>query len=118
MAANPVRPAELRIEAEKKASETIVRATGRITSATSATLETSLRDVVSSNNRVVLDLTGVDHIDRAGLGSLVSVYMHARSANCDLEIANPKQRVRDLFGRSRLPAVFSGHHEMLGMTPD
>ena len=40
MAANPVRPAELRIEAEKKASETIVRATGRITSATSATLET------------------------------------------------------------------------------
>jgi anti-anti-sigma factor len=119
MAANPVsRPAELRLEPEKGASETIVRATGRISSATSATLEGALRDLVSTNKRVVLDLTGVEYIDSAGLGALVSIYMHARRANCDLEIANPKQRIRDLFSRSRLASVFEGHEDLLGMTPD
>ena len=112
MAANPVIPAaELRLEPQKKESETTVRATGRITSATSATLENTLRDLVSDNKRVVLDLTNVDYIDSSGLGALVSVYMHARRANCDLEIANPKQRVKDLFSRSGLGSVFKGHGE-------
>src|SRR5207302_3579367 len=50
--------------------------------------------------------------------ALVSVYMHARRANCDLEIANPKQRILDLFSRSRLASVFEGHEELLGITPD
>jgi anti-sigma B factor antagonist len=111
MAANPVRPAELKLESEKRDSETTVRATGRITSTTSATLENTLRDLVSSNKRVVLDLTRVDYIDSSGLGALVAVYMHATRSNCNLEIANPAPRVRDLFGRSGLSSVFKGHGE-------
>ena len=99
-------------------ARSIVRATGRITASTASILEAPLRKLVSANKRVVLDLTGVEFIDSAGLGALVSVYMHARGNNCELEIANPKQRLRDLFNRSRLSAVFSGHEDMLGMTPD
>jgi len=126
MAANPVVPAaELRLEPEKKESETTVRARGRITSVTSATLENTLRDLVSANKRVVLDLTNVDYIDSSGLGALVSVYMHARRMNCDLEISNPKQRIRDLFSRSGLARVFAAvqeagarQDELFGMTPD
>ncbi|HXW89049.1 MAG TPA: STAS domain-containing protein, partial [Terriglobales bacterium] len=112
MAANPVnRAPELRLEPEKKGSETIVRATGRITSTTSATLEQTLRDLVSTNKRVVIDLTGVDYIDSSGLGALVAVYMHATRTSCDLEIANPKTRIRDLFNRSRLASVFRAVQE-------
>jgi anti-sigma B factor antagonist len=66
----------------------------------------------------VLDLTQVDYIDSSGLGALVSIYMHAQRAKCDLEIANPKQRIRDLFSLSRLSSVFEGHGDFLGMTPD
>jgi len=109
MSANPViRAPELKLETEKKNSETIVRATGRITSSTSATLETNLRDLIAEGKRIVLDLTNVDYVDSAGLGALVSVYVHARRTKCDLEIANPKQRIRDLFNRSGLAAVFEG----------
>lgn len=126
MAANPViRPAELRLEPEKKGSETTVRATGRITSTTSATLEETLRDLVSTSKRVVLDLTAVDYIDSSGLGALVAVYMHAARTGCDLEIANPKPRIRDLFTRSKLISVFTAvqeagaeHDELFGVTPD
>jgi len=126
MAANPVPcPAELKLEPERAISETIVRATGRITSTTSATLEKTLRDLVSDNRRVVLDLREVDYIDSSGLGALVSAYLHARRMNCDLEITNPKQRIRDLFSRSGLARVFAAvqeagerHDELFGMTPD
>ena len=54
----------------------------------------------------MLDLTNVDYVDSAGLGTLVSVYMHARRTNCHLAIANPKERIRDLFSRSGLGSVF------------
>jgi anti-sigma B factor antagonist len=107
MAANPVfRAPELKLETEKKNSETTVRASGRIILETSATLEKALRDLIGEGNRIVLDLTNVDYVDSAGLGTLVSVYMHARRTNCHLAIANPKERIRDLFSRSGLGSVF------------
>lgn len=112
MAANPViRPAELTLEPEKKESEVTVRATGRITSATSATLEETLRDLIPGNTRLALDLTHVDYIDSSGLGALVAVYMHATRANCELEIVNPKSRISNLLSRSGLDKVFQGHGE-------
>jgi len=109
MAANPViRGPQLKLETEKTTSETTVRATGRVTLETSATLESTLRDLIAEGKRIVLDLTNVDYVDSAGLGALVSVYMHARRTKCDMEIANPKQRIRDLFNRSGLASVFEG----------
>jgi anti-sigma B factor antagonist len=125
MAANPIpRPDELTLEPQKKASETFVRATGRITSSTAAKFENTLRDLVSNNERVVLDLTDVDLIDSSGLGSLVAVYMHASRMKCELELANPKTRIKDLFSRSGLASFFSKvqeageqHDELFGQTP-
>ncbi|HTZ97890.1 MAG TPA: STAS domain-containing protein [Terriglobales bacterium] len=126
MAANPIpRLEELRLDAEKGPSETVVRATGRISSSTSAKFEDTLRDLVSHRQRVVLDLTNVEYVDSSGLGSLVAVYMHASRMKCELELANPKTRVKDLFSRSGLTSFFSKvmeagarHEELLGMTPD
>jgi anti-sigma B factor antagonist len=125
MAANPIlRIEELRLEPERKVSETLVRATGRITSSTAAMFENSLRELVSNDRRVVLDLTNVDYIDSSGLGALVAVYMHASRTKCELELANPKTRVKDLFSRSGLLSFFAKvqdageqHDELLGQTP-
>jgi anti-sigma B factor antagonist len=101
MAAEPAgRAPELKLETEKKGSETIVRATGRITPASSATLEKTLRGQTTEGGRIVLDLANVDYVDSAGLGALVSVYLHAKRTKCHLKMANPKERVRDLFNRS------------------
>jgi anti-sigma B factor antagonist len=99
---------ELKLETEKKSSETTVRATGRITLETAPTLENTLRDLMRDVKPIVLDLTNVDYVDSAGLGALVSVYMHAKRAKCGLKIANPKQRIWDLFNRSGLALVFEG----------
>jgi hypothetical protein len=62
MAANPnFRAPELKLETEKKSSETIVRATGRIILQTSAMLEKTLRDLMTEGKGIVFvsaDLKG------------------------------------------------------------
>lgn len=109
MAANPViRDPELTLEVEKKDSGTVVRATGRITSSTSDLLESTLRDLILEGRGIVLDLASVDYVDSAGIGSLVTVFLFARRTKCHLKIANPKERVRNLFTRSGLAALFEG----------
>lgn len=107
MAANPAPPTpDLRLETTKQGAETVVRAAGRITSATSTLLESTVRTLVMVGKCVVLDLTHVDYVDSAGLGALVGVFIHAKKEYCDLVIANPSQRVRDLFNQSGLASVF------------
>jgi anti-sigma B factor antagonist len=112
MAANPVVPtAELQLSTEKKPGETIVHGAGRITSATSDLLQSTIRGLIPGTKRIVLDLTEVNYIDSSGLGALVSVYMAASRAQCDLELANPRSRIRDLLKMTRIDSVFEGHGE-------
>jgi anti-sigma B factor antagonist len=109
MAASSIPNPELELNTEKNADETIVRGTGKITSATADYFQTTIRGVIPGNKRIVLDLTGVEYIDSSGLGALVSVYMAAGRAHCELELANPKQRVRDLLKITKLSSIFEGH---------
>jgi anti-sigma B factor antagonist len=101
---------ELELHTEKNADETIVHGKGRITSASTDLFQTTIRGLIPGCKRIVLDLTSVDYIDSSGLGALVSVYMAAGRANCDLELANPKPRVMDLLKITKLASVFEGHH--------
>jgi len=112
MAASPAVPtSELQLSTEKKSEETIVRGAGKITSATADLLQSTIRGLIPGAKRIVLDLTDVNYVDSSGLGALVTVYMAASRANCDLELANPKQRIRDLFKVTNLASVFEGHGE-------
>lgn len=111
MAASSSIPApELEFTMEKNAGETVIHGTGKINSTSAALLQTTVRQLIPDNKRIVLDLTGVDYIDSTGLGALVSVYLAAGKANCELEISNPKPRVRDLLKITKLASVFEGHH--------
>jgi len=118
MAANPVVPfAELRLESRSKMTEAAIRATGRLTLATSPALERTVRDLIPKFKRIVLDLSNVRYIDCSGVGALANVYLQARKANCELEIDNPKPRLRDRL-RDWMESALAGHEEYLGMTPD
>ena len=119
MAANPTVPIpELQINTEKKAEETIVHGSGRTTSTSSDLLQKTIRGLIPGAKRIVLDLAEVDYIDSSGLGALVSVYLAASKAQCVLELANPKPRIRDLFELSRLQAVFESRGGYRGLTPE
>lgn len=109
MAASPIPHADLQLTTEKNGDETIVRGTGRITAATTELFQSTIRGIIPGTKRIVLDLTGVDYVDSSGLGALVSVYMAAGRAQCELELANPKPRVRDLLNITKLSSIFENH---------
>jgi anti-sigma B factor antagonist len=109
MAANAIPSPELDLIIEKNAEGTTIRGTGKITAATADYFQSTIRKAIPECKRIVLDLTGVEYIDSSGLGALVSVYMAAGRAHCELELSNPKPRVRDLLKITKLASVFEGH---------
>jgi anti-sigma B factor antagonist len=118
MAANPIPIPELNLETIRMPEETIVRCTGRITSGTSALLQTTVRSLIPETMCVVLDLTDVSHMDSSGLGAIVGVYLSARRQHCGLKLINLNQRLQELFRITKLASVFGGHEDYLGWTPD
>ncbi len=106
MAVNPIPIAELNLETVRTPKETIVRCTGRITSGTSALLQTTVRSLMPETKCVVLDLTDVSDMDSSGLGAIVGVYLSAKRLNCELKLIKMNQRVQDLFRLTKLDSVF------------
>jgi anti-sigma B factor antagonist len=111
MAASPVPHSELQLTVEKTPEKITVHGSGKINMDTSGYLSSTIRAVIPNTKRVVLDLTHIDYIDSSGLGALVSVYVSATRAKCELELANPKPKIADLFKMTRLSNLFSGHGE-------
>jgi anti-sigma B factor antagonist len=118
MAANPIPISELSLETVRSPEETIVHCTGRINSSTSAALQTTVRNLIPETKCVVLDLTDVSYMDSSGLGAIVGLYLSAKRQNCKLRLINLNQRLQELFRLTKLAAVFEGHEDFLGVTPD
>jgi anti-sigma B factor antagonist len=118
MAANPIPSTELNLEMVKTPEETIVHCTGKITSGTSAMLQTTVRGLIPETKCVVLDLTNVSHLDSSGLGAIVGLYLSAKRQHCGLRLINLNQRLQELFRITKLASVFEGHEDFLGWTPD
>jgi len=118
MAANPIPIAELQLETVRTPEETLIRCTGRIVSSSVRGLQTTVRELIPTSKRIVLDLTDVSYLDSSGLGALVALYLSARRQNCELRLIKLNQRLKELFRLTKLAAVFEGHEDMLGMTPD
>ena len=118
MAASPIPIPELKLETVRTSEETLVRCIGRITSTSSDTLQTTIRALIPEAKPVVLDLTDVNYMDSSGLGALVSVYLSAKRQHCELRLINLNQRLKELFRITKLAAVFEGHEDFLGWTPD
>jgi anti-sigma B factor antagonist len=118
MAANPIPLPELSLETVRTPEEIVVRCIGRITSSTSALLQTTVRSLIPETNCVVLDLTDVSYMDSSGLGAIIGVYLSAKRQHCGLKLIKMNQRLQELFRITKLASVFEGHGDFLGYTPD
>jgi anti-sigma B factor antagonist len=72
----------------------------------SAALRDSIKSLIMQNNKIVLNLGGVNYIDSGGLGTLVALYTTARAAGGAIRLANLTQRVGDLLQVTKLLTVF------------
>lgn len=72
----------------------------------SSELRDRVRALISSEARIVLNLSEVTYIDSGGLGTLVSLYTSARNAGAAIKLANLTRRVGDLLQVTKLLTVF------------
>ena len=65
--------------------------------------------------RVLLDLSGVERIDAAGIAALVTLYAEAERAGTSFHVANPRRHVAELLGLVGLDGILWSHDT--GLTP-
>jgi anti-sigma B factor antagonist len=118
MAANPIPISELTLETVRTPAETMIRCSGKITSTTTALLQSTVRGLIPGTESVVLDLTDVSYMDSSGLGAIVGLFLSAKRQHCALKLINLNQRLKELFRLTKLGSVFEGHEDYLGYTPD
>ncbi len=85
----------------------IVDCNGRIVfGEESASLRETLKQLITQNNRIVLNLGGVSYIDSGGLGTLVALYTSGRKSGGAIKLANLTPRVGDLLQVTKLVTIF------------
>ncbi len=71
-----------------------------------AALRDRVREFISAESRIVLNLADVTYIDSGGLGTLVALYTTARNAGGSIKLARLTPRVGDLLQVTKLLTVF------------
>ena len=54
----------------------------------------------------MLDLTDLSYMDSSGLGSIIGLYVSAKTAGTRLEMINLSKRVRELFSITNALSLF------------
>lgn len=68
-----------------------------------------IAQLLPNARQIVVDLSGLEAVDSAGLGELVVVHMWIRASKCSLKLAGANARVRELFELTNLLSVFDVH---------
>ena len=85
---------------------------GKLTFENTPKLKEAIREKIAGQKRIVIDMKEVPLIDSSGLGSVVGLYVSARTRGCELQVANASEQIRQLFSMSNLLCLFeaAGRH--------
>ena len=102
----------MEVSVEQTAGEALVRLSGKLVAGDTDGVYQEVRKLIPLSKRIVLDLTGLAYMDSMGLGTIIRLYVSAKSAGCDLELINLSKRIREMLGLTNLLSVFSmcGEH--------
>jgi anti-sigma B factor antagonist len=102
----------LTLEIERKDNEAVVTCHGKLVAYGCGTLYSTVYPLIGEYKRIVLDLTDLAYMDSMGIGTLVRLYVSAKSRGCELPLINLGKRVRELLGLTHLLTVFTviGEH--------
>ncbi|HTW56829.1 MAG TPA: STAS domain-containing protein [Terriglobales bacterium] len=74
-----------------------------------ASLSRVVEEILPNTGKLVLDLSGVNAMDSAGIGELALLYTRARERNVDFKLAGANLLVRTLLGITNLDTVLDVH---------
>jgi len=97
----------LTLDVDRTGNTAVVRCRGKLVAGVNDVLYLKVKQLIPDSKRIVLDLTDLTHMDSMGIGTLARVYVHCRSAGCELELVNLGRQVRQLLGTANLLSVFT-----------
>ncbi|HUA22345.1 MAG TPA: STAS domain-containing protein [Bryobacteraceae bacterium] len=89
----PVLTLQLHTEGEAK----IVQCSGKLVAGVTDALRAEVKSLIPNTKRIILDLTALEKMDSMGLGTLVGLYVSAKTAGCSLVLVNLSQRIRQMM---------------------
>ena len=96
----------LTLDIDRAGNAAVVRCCGRLVAGVNNFLYIEVSQLIPDTKRIVLDLTDLTFMDSTGLGTLVRLYVSAKSAGCALQLYNIGKPIRQLLGATRLLSVF------------
>ncbi len=106
MPSSPV-VATFSLDVDLNLDRAIVHCHGRMVGYACSELTAAVRPLVKACKRVVLDLTDLTFMDSLALGTIVRLYVSAKSNDCCLELINLTPRIRQLLGITNLLSVLT-----------
>ena len=102
------------LEIEDRGSTAVVRCHGKLIAGHTDLLYVPVSQLLPTHQRLILDLSDLTHMDSMGLGSLVHIYVSARTKGCSLELRNLGKKVRELLIMTNLLPAFTiiGEHDI------
>ena len=100
---------KLRLSLETRVTEdvAVIGCKGRIAyGIEAAALSDEIAKLAPQTRRVVIDLSGVEMIDAAGLGELVSVAVAAQGSGCSIRLAAPGHFIRRVLDTYQIDLGF------------
>lgn len=101
-----------RVHCYEKEDALIAECHGKLTFENTQVLKDEVREKIPGHKRIIIDLKEVPQVDSSGLGTIVGLYVSARTRGCKLEIANASQQIRQVFSMTNLLSLFeeAGRH--------
>jgi anti-sigma B factor antagonist len=98
---------DLKIETRQVDGVTILACQGRIVfGEESGSLRDTVTQLLSSTHQILLDLSGINHVDSGGLATLVSLNSSARAADGEMKLIGVGARLHDVLQTTRLNRLF------------
>jgi len=96
----------LTLDVERKGNMALVHCHGRLVAGVCNVLYAKIHPLIPEYKRIVLDLTDLKFVDSMGMGTLVRLYVSAKSAGSCIELINLGKQVRELLGITNLLSLF------------
>ena len=101
---------KLNLEIRETDDVTVIHCRGRIAYRDEAVaLSNKVAELLPGSRQIVLELSGVEMIDSAGLGELVVILMWAQANRCSIKLAAPRNNIREMLQLTNLASVFDIH---------
>ncbi len=111
----PIPPLSLRTYVEGDA--TVVLCTGKLTAGLTGILRDEVKALIPQAKKIVLDLTALTQMDSMGLGTIVALYVSAKTSGTTIILINLSPRIRDLFRITNVWSVLEVYGENIIRMP-